>query len=1118
MRVVPLLPDGTSPWGSPGVEALNIATVSGQKFRKPHLGPLRSRKGGLVDGAGRTSSDDMTNGGGNDGDDGASGDSSNSSTGRGSLLSGSSSTAPYDDGDSEDLPHNLLDAISYLSSTASSGDEGDRRLMPLLAFDEMDLSSVAGVGPGEGGDAGRRSEISSADQKPEEGSSAASSPFPEQGPWLPRDLAASTEPGNTPFALAGKRRVSFARTYDGVMQRVPLGAHEWDGIQECANRITSIKTPVATRDRTSNMPFTPRIDSRGRIFSSGSYHSIRSVSPLACPLAEQLQFGGTDHSVDGDDMEELLPHGHDGPGEFTGRLREKFRGAKQVMFSEDRHHDAEDKNTEDDEITITVKENALFVCFPHHIRSDSVVIEILLKVRPILLGHNKNYHTFIFSGLPYCRNPAFFDFRINSDDDEWIFDAGDHDQTAMFEPLVPDEPNRLRGQLHLQDATPTQRSIIMRAQRVPSHVEIYGHKIRSKTNALFSWNPDGHVVAEFEIKVYLIDVDVVDNVARNMINLILVNGVDDPKEIMVTSASGRREKSSLEGPVMKDGEELQSAQLLQVSRLVRDARDPMTISFRKVHKYFPCYFHIPLVETGSHRDILEQIVVIHEPLLPLQLAFTPDLSFWRDLGEEKDLLGSRKITRVFDSSPIEYPRVWVNSLAPIFSTATGVLDKFRNLGFIDKLTYQIEEHSPALWSALNPAPLHMRMSFEIEVPVKNGAELSRVQRGLFQVEFITINGAPSKMAFMDEDDLVILNDGRAYETGPLKLSVYWTSMQPRTINTVGGGKMLEFQLPRIHEKLVGRAVCKYPKGAAQITSRSHFLDAPAQESGPWTVAFTNGKATLSGLQTFSSRMYLQIPAGSPQWPPKSQAGSIVADTGSMAEGLDFGNSVYDDASSLDGPASGLHLTFPELSPFLDGAYSVRSSLGHFSTDFGPNPFSEPVEEPKDQARCNKSFSDGLTPKEEATWLLYRFYFLLSLAAISLCCYYCCLGVGGQSLWVPLSQNHPHQATPKSSYERLESMLMEGYADIAPAEKPMQDHWGSFETVESLFVATATQDEPTVGDPPVIGDEGEADDEHKHWRGQSVSVGYHQYSFMGAAFWAVAGFVGAFMRFVVNTVR
>ncbi|KAI5859155.1 hypothetical protein BZA05DRAFT_432917 [Tricharina praecox] len=959
-----------------------------------------------------------------------------------------STLAPYDDGSPEDpLPN----------------------LMPPLTFDEMDLSSVEGfggvrLGEVEVEDSSRQDKTISADEQQEEASSIVSSPFPERGRWLPRDHAASTspEPGVAPFAMAGRRCVSYTRTYDGVMQRVPLGAHEWDRIQKCAERIQRVETPVATRDRAANVAFTPRVDSRGRIISSGSYNSIRSVSPLTAHLAQRLQHGDIDHSVDEEEMAELLPHGHDGPGEFRDKVRGKLRGVRHVMFSEDRHSESEseDKNAEDDEITIAVEDNSLVVCFLQHVRPDPVVIEILLKVRPILLGQNKNYHTFIFSGLPYCRNPAFFDFRVDRDDEEWVFDAGDHDQTATFEPLVLDEPNRLRGQLHLRDATPTQRSIIMRAQRVPSHVEIYGHKIRSKTNALFSWTPDGHVVAEFEIKVYLIDVDVADNVARNMINLILVNGVDDPKEITVNSASGRREKFSLEGPVMKDGEELQSARLLQVSRLVRDSRDSMTISFRKVQESFPCYFHIPLVETGSHRDILEQIVVIHEPRLPLTLAFTPDLSFWRDLGEEKDLLGSRKITRIVDSSAIEYPRVWVNSLEPVCSTAIAVLGKFRNLGFVDKLTYQIEEHSPALWSARNPISLHLRMSFEIEGPVKNGAELSRVHRGLFQVEFITINGAPAKMAFMDEDELVILNHGHEYETVPMKFSVYWVSMQPHTTDTIGGGKMLEFQLPRIHEKLVGRAVCKYPHGPAQITSRSHLLDTPPPDAGPWTVVFTNGKATLSGLQTFSSRMYLQIPAESSRWPPKSRAGSIIADADSLAEGLVFRNSAHDEASSLDGPASTTRLPSPDPSPFsFDGAYSPPSTLRHLSTDFGPNPFAVAVEH-KDQGS-----SDGPTPQEEAMGCLRRVFLLLLIAVTFLGCYYCYMDLGGQSFWAPQSRFHPYQATARSSYERLENLLMEGYADILhdEAPPPTQDHWRGIYTPEPLSVVPATPDadEPAI---------------------------------------------------------
>ncbi|KAI5810478.1 hypothetical protein BZA77DRAFT_391456, partial [Pyronema omphalodes] len=62
VRVVPLLPDGTSPWESPGVKKLNIATISGRRSSRrssrahtPGLSSLKKVKHILLDGTGGTS-------------------------------------------------------------------------------------------------------------------------------------------------------------------------------------------------------------------------------------------------------------------------------------------------------------------------------------------------------------------------------------------------------------------------------------------------------------------------------------------------------------------------------------------------------------------------------------------------------------------------------------------------------------------------------------------------------------------------------------------------------------------------------------------------------------------------------------------------------------------------------------------------------------------------------------------------------------------------------------------------------------------------------------------------------------------------------------------------------
>ncbi|KAF8542279.1 hypothetical protein BDD12DRAFT_876890 [Trichophaea hybrida] len=1022
VRVVPLLPDGTSPWESPGVEALNIATVSGRRARKsgrPHTPGLSFSKKVrhiLIDGTCGNTSDDGS-AGGYTLEPAATRHDKDSTDVNGVDLEMVSS--PIESHDKDDIDPGLLPNYQYTSefgstlSTLSSGsdDSEENEHLPFIGFQDLNLS-LSGITLGEDGiqDHLRGNSTPSTDQG---------------GPWLPTSPAVSESPefGMSPFEIAGKRCISYSRNSDGDLQRVPVDNDAWERINMSSSRLQSIGT---IRSRISSLTYPPRVDDRGRIFSSGSYLSVRSVSPLPGSLVEDLKRGDLTSLT----SEASLPYGQDGTGEVKEKYKEKRRGAKQVLFSEDQQDEPEDRH-----ITISVEKNSLFLCFPKNIRSDSVVAEILLKVRPILLGQNKNYYTFIFSGLPFCQKPAFFDFKVDSDDEEWVFDVGDHEQTAKFEPLGLDEANRFRGQLYLRDKTPTQRSILMRIQNVPSHAEIHNYKIRSKTNALFSWTPDGNVTAEFEIKVYFVDVEAVENVARNLVNLILINGIEDAESICITSSSGRREKFSLEGPIMKGGEELQSARLLQVPRLLRDIRDTVTISFRKVQRSVPCYFHIPLVELGCHVDLLEQVVVIHEPRLPLNISFTPDLSFWKDLNEETDLPGSRKITRIVETPKIEYPRVLVSLLSPVSSTANKLLSKYQHLNFIDKITYEIEEHSSSLWKPRDPRPLHLRMSFTLDGPTDGRTELLRVHSGHFEIEFITINGAPAKRLFMDDEDLVVLNYGQIYcNDGPMTFNVYWRDSRGNTINTIGAGQALEFHLPRVHESLVGRVVCKCRNEDVRIVSRTSFL-----ETGAWTVPLTHGRATLSGLQSFSSRLYLQIPHQIPQlWPPRSQVASIE-DSGETTDELLFEHPVCDTASSLDGPPpmppdlgftgttpldGPTNLRFITTSP-LDGALSSPSTIRKLSMN------ADKTTKPKPSGTDKKRSAKDTPYKGRGgrSWCITSLYVvLLALIIIGFLWPWDLLRPQA-SIWIPHGLG---EETTISN--RIESIPMEEYADVVQEDR------------------------------------------------------------------------------------
>jgi hypothetical protein len=341
---------------------------------------------------------------------------------------------------------------------------------------------------------------------------------------------------------------------------VPVDVYDWEKINFCASKLhkgVMFQNTARGRAKSSDAP---RVDSSGRIFSSGSFSSIRDASPIPGSMVEKLK-----HELGGvytPEMGDVAPLGQDGANElkdFKDKYKESLKGLKK-LFS-DEHEDQPSEGN----ISISVEKNTLFLCFPPVVQDDAVVVEVMVTVKPIVLGQSKNYYTFIFSGLPYCRKAAYFSFKVHdSTGEEWVFDVGDHEQTSLFQPLMLEEQNRVRGQLHLTDATPTQRSVILRARHVPSHIEIYNYKIRTKTNALFSWASDGKVTGEFEIKVSFFDVEVAESFARNLVNLIFINGTDNAEDITITSASGKPERFSFEGPVIKDGQMLISSRLLQV--------------------------------------------------------------------------------------------------------------------------------------------------------------------------------------------------------------------------------------------------------------------------------------------------------------------------------------------------------------------------------------------------------------------------------------------------------------------------------------------------------------------------------------------------------------------------
>lgn len=410
-----------------------------------------------------------------------------------------------------------------------------------------------------------------------------------------------------------------------------------------------------------------------------------------------------------------------------------------------------------------------------------------------------------------------FSFEILDDyDQEWLFDVYPPAHTIESS---HDDDNQICGSIHLKESS--SHSLIIRALNIPSYVEIHDFKIRTKSSVLVAWSPTHGVTADFEIRVHFVDIQPALHVPKNLVNLLLLNAPESMQNLEISSGTGTPLRFSLEGTVFKHGEYIRDCRFLQVCREALDVRESITISFRKKVEVTPAWIDIPVVEPGSERDILEQLIVVHPTRLPVRLDCTSGSTWDEPRQIAGDPLGSKRLMRILGSTESTYPKLRIDCLNPVRTQATDSLEKdalWRE--YLDAVQYDFQEHSE--WKPHNPMSLRARLKFKIERPpgVEYGALITTISCGSFRADFATINGKPVMRGalFNKGDDVMIMNHGLLDHSctsvgvaDRSRIEVFFTAVKAHKVSVFGGGQAVELCLPSILQATVGRIVCKYQK-------------------------------------------------------------------------------------------------------------------------------------------------------------------------------------------------------------------------------------------------------------------------------------------------------------------
>ncbi|TGZ78714.1 hypothetical protein EX30DRAFT_342930 [Ascodesmis nigricans] len=520
-----------------------------------------------------------------------------------------------------------------------------------------------------------------------------------------------------------------------------------------------------------------------------------------------------------------------------------------------------------EQVSMTVKEEEVIVCFPENLKATAYVIEVYVRIPLISLGYSTHAFAFVMAGLPLCKNPASLEFLVTDDPSiKWQLDAG-HGK-APFELIGKVDGEGIFGKVKLDAETPLKRSLVVRALRIPTSVEIYDHKIGSWTNLTVQQHSNGGYYMKVTIAIAFYDVTVVEGVSRNLLNIILINCGDIGKDdLHVCNDNGDLETFELDGPVTRGGKVLKGTQLLQLARHPDDVgRHRLWISYETKLGSEPSFRRpIPVAEIGGPEDIMEQTITVRNEVPSLKLRCSSvNPACWTYVGKAD---GSQSLKRLINDEPIQYPSIVVSSMerlsfeSPAMTALAEVykLHDIPTVKIVDKVRLDFQEQEP--WTSLSVIPLKLAMSFSLNTgKMGDHRELMRLSHGEFELDFVTVNGQPLLDGlFLDNGDLVVNNMFRRKSQTPkiTNITIYWAARQGLMVTRTNGGRYYELLLPHLSQTLVMRVVSTFHTHRdIHLISRTF---GPQTQS--WSAPYIFGKASMSGVQTFKSNMHLQIKIG-----------------------------------------------------------------------------------------------------------------------------------------------------------------------------------------------------------------------------------------------------------------